>query len=100
MVGVLFTRWNPSTQRSPLTSPPVITQNFLVNVVEAELGSTLVNAQGAPTPTADSFNRFDTCLTCIFVAELAVNLYAHWSQPDVMNRFDSGLLCSKTCCSA
>ena len=63
-------------------------QNFAVNIAEAQLNPQLIGPDGSKTPTALSLDRLDFCFTCIFVAELLVNLYANWLGPFLRNGYN------------
>ena len=61
-------------------------QNFLVNVVESQIGNKLADKDPA---AAQNWTRiFDTlnlCFTMIFTAELVVNLFVNWFKPFIQN---------------
>ncbi len=54
--------------------------------------NSLVDSDGEPTAIGKSLERIDTFFTAIFTVELAINAYAHWFRPfmlDGWNMFDS-----------
>ena len=71
--------------------PPAHTQNFLVNIAEAEFPSSLINSDGTTSTRGAALERADAAFTIVFALELAVNAYAHWLRPflaDGWNLFD------------
>ena len=61
-------------------------QNFVLNVVEAQLNGSLLDSNGQPTALGALLGRLDVVFTCLFTAELSVNLYGHWLRRFISDR--------------
>jgi hypothetical protein len=53
-----------------------LTQNFILNVIEAQIGNTFDESNWSST-----FDTLNLVFTALFTAELCVNLFVNWFTP-------------------
>jgi hypothetical protein len=67
----------------------LLVANFCANLIEAQLAGNLTEEDGSPNQEQRMLDFADLTFTCLFTAELAVNLYAHWFQECKLRAFSS-----------
>ena len=72
----------------------LLVTNFCANLIEAQLAGNLTEEDGSPNQEQRMLDFADLTFTCLFTAELALNLYAHWFQECKLRAFSFPALCT------
>jgi hypothetical protein len=65
--------------------PTRSSQNFLANVIEAQLIGNLADSNGGETSLGLAMEGFNLFFTVVFAIELSINMFAHWLHPFLRN---------------
>ncbi len=64
---------------------PTRSQNFLANVIEAQLIGNLADSNGGETALGQAMEGSNLFFTVVFAIELSINMVAHWLHPFLRN---------------